>query len=239
MIHTFHGRISRKLLLLFNTINNFIKMKKMIFSLLAIAATMNVMATNFSAKATLTLTTSDASCEIVIAETNDNPASLCAPMNFTGRDIAIYVKSAGNKYELFATNNLEEIELGLMTDAKTSYTLEASDVEGTPIRIKLLDGTIFEATEGATTTFTAQASQAEITGMMVNPIEPALCHQYGHLIIEAHQGESLVVTDMAGNEKINIASLPTKHEVVELTTLTAGEQYKVILNSADAVIIRK
>lgn len=50
-------------------------MKKLFISLLAIAATINIMAMDYTAKAKLTLTSANATCTIIIGETNDANAS--------------------------------------------------------------------------------------------------------------------------------------------------------------------
>lgn len=211
-------------------------MKKVFLSLLVVAATVNAMAIDFAAKATLTLTAGAAKCEIVVAQTNDNPASLCAPMNFTNRKIALYVKSADEKYELFAAENLEDVALGLMTNAETSYTLTASEVTGTPLTIKLLDGTIFTASEGASVTFTAEANQTEITGMVINPhavpTEFKVCHQYGKIIVD--NPETTAMDVVLDGEKIGEAAAQTFASEVPVTA--AAGQHTLEINNQTLII---
>lgn len=206
----------------------------MIFSLLAIAATMNVMAITFDQKVKLYISDGQDSYYNVLGVSADG--TVASPMNFTNRDFALYVKANDNKYQNYTQASLDEVELGLMTNASTSYTLTATEVVGTPLTIKLLDGTIFTASEGASVTFTAEANQTEITGMVINPhavpTEFKVCHQYGKIIVDNPTTEPMdVVLD---GEKIGEAAAQTFAAEVPVTA--AAGQHTLEINNQTLII---
>lgn len=206
----------------------------MIFSLLAIAATMNVMAITFDQKVKLYISDGQDSYYNVLGVSADG--TVASPMNFTNRDFALYVKVNDNKYQNYTQASLDEVELGLMTNASTSYTLTATEVVGTPLTIKLLDGTIFTASEGASVTFTAEANQTEITGMVINPhavpTEFKVCHQYGKIIVDNPTTEPMdVVLD---GEKIGEAAAQTFAS--EVTVTAAAGQHTLEINNQTLII---
>lgn len=209
-------------------------MKKVFFSLLAIAATMNVMATTYTSKAKLTLTTAGGDvCYITVASSTEK--DIHTEMNMDNRDIAIYVIKDAKPYQTFCEAALEEVALGLKTNAETSYTLTATEVVGT-MTIKLLDGTIFEVAEGASTTFAAEANQTEITGMVINPhavpTEFKVCHQYGKIIVDNPTTEPMdVVLD---GEKIGEAAAQTFAS--EVTVTAAAGQHTLEINGQTLII---
>lgn len=210
-------------------------MKKIFFALLAIAATMNVMAT-VTKQAKLTLTAGAAKGDVYVIETDEDVTDYNAIMNMSGRYIALYAMNEGKKYEVFATDNLSELALGLKTNAETSYTITATDVIGT-ITIKLLDGSLFVIDqEGATTTFTAPANTEEVTGLEVNPraipTEFKVCHQYGKIIVDNPTTEPMdVVLD---GEKIGEAAAQTFAS--EVTVTAAAGQHTLEINNQTLII---
>lgn len=223
-------------------------MKKVIFALVASAFCLSGMATK-TAKVAIVVTSNSGTSDYVSFTEDDSYADeyksgVDAVKMFStpvSKTVLAWTK-ASYKDSLAAVGlkNFEDVPFIVKTNkVDTEYKLSFNNVSGRQL-------TLFDAvenkeiiiSEGGEYEFTADKETVLADRFILEKLEPAFCHQYGHLIIEAHQGESLVVTDMAGNEKINV-TLATKHEVVELTTLTAGEQYKVILNGAEPVIIRK
>jgi hypothetical protein len=130
-------------------------MKKIVLSLLALAATMNIMAVTYSAKATITLESQDSyeSCQMIIGESDELAAGLnngeYAEINMEGRSVALYVEYEGVKYQHFASApaTMKNLTLGAMTDAATDYNLIISDVTGS-FTIKLGDAEPFVVAEG-------------------------------------------------------------------------------------------
>jgi hypothetical protein len=147
-------------------------MKKIVLSLLALAATMNIMAVTYSAKATITLESTDSyeSCEMIIGESNQLVAGLnngeYAEINMEGRSVALYVEYEGVKYQHFASApaTMKNLTLGAMTDDATSYNLIISDVTGS-FTIKLGDAEPFAVAEG-TTVITLTPGQTAAIGVI-------------------------------------------------------------------------
>lgn len=113
-------------------------MKKIVLSLLALAATMNIMAVTYSAKATITLESKSnyESCQIIIGESDELVAGLnngeYAEINMDGRSVALYVEYDGVKYQHFASNpaTMKNLTLKAKTNAAENYNLIISDVTG-------------------------------------------------------------------------------------------------------------
>lgn len=134
-------------------------MKKLFISLLAIAAAVNAMAIDYTAKAKITLNSQNGeSCYFTIGESSD-PEALdnIAPMNMTGRVVAMYAAANDKKYQFFFANDIEGLALGLLTNEEVNYTVTFSNVIG---KLYLVDGDKFiEITEGGSYAFTAEANQ--------------------------------------------------------------------------------
>lgn len=149
-------------------------MKKIVLSLLALAATMNIMAVTYSAKATITLESKSnyESCQMIIGESDELAAGLnngeYAEINMDGRSVALYVEYDGVKYQHFASNpaTMTNLVVGAKTNAASSYNLIISDVTGT-FTLKLGDADPVAVAAG-TTVITLPASQNEIEIGIIN-----------------------------------------------------------------------
>lgn len=140
-------------------------MKKVIMSLLVLAASMTAMAA-YTSKATLTLTgtTSGETCELVIAATTDySKADMCAIMNMDYRVVALYALEGTNKYQLYGDATISDLALGFMAGAETDYIIKATNVEGAEnfvlydavsgVKTTLTDGTVYPfVTDGTAAT---------------------------------------------------------------------------------------
>jgi len=219
-------------------------MKKIIFSLLAVAATINVMAVTYSSRAMVTLTSADnKSCNIIIAESNDLTDAVdsryCAEMSMDGRDVALYVVKNGTKYQNFAVKSLNGIELGVKTNASTSYKLTVSKVSGAPLTLKVGDELI-TLTDGLAKDITLAANQAAASFGIFVPAAPApyeICHRYGKLQITSYpeSAANVVVKDEAGAEVKNVAITDHVYQEIDLTGLAAGH-YTVEANGQTLTI---
>ena len=214
-------------------------MKKIFFALLAIAATMNVMAT-VTKQAKLTLTAGAAKGDVYVFETDEDVTDYNAIMNMTGRYIAIYVMNNNKRYEAFATPNLSEIELGFKSNAETSYTITATDVIGT-MTIKLPDGQNFVISEeGASATFTMAANvedgiipagqtepnpaRGKAIGRAI-PTEFKVCHQYGKIIVDNPETTALDV--LLDDVSLGTATAETYASEIEIPATVADGHHSL------------
>lgn len=112
-------------------------MKKLMFSLLLIAATFNATAVTYSGKATVTLKSSDnKSCAVVIATSNDlvdglNPEYYAA-LNDEGKSVLLYVDYEGTRYSHFGTSEttMRNMPLVMKANSATDYRFLFSNLEG-------------------------------------------------------------------------------------------------------------
>ncbi len=119
-------------------------MKKIIISMIVLAASLNLAAQTVLSQATFTLkgNTSNESGYAVIALVSDADAdSYCASLyegSFSDATVATYVEKGSSKYQIYATNNAEDLKdlaLKFKVGDDTEYTLTASGVQGSDIKI--------------------------------------------------------------------------------------------------------
>ena len=220
-------------------------MKKIILSLLAIVATMNVMAAlSYTAKAKLTLTTTTESCDMYLIQSNDLTDGInayCEEMNMEFRQIAFYAINGTTPYQTYAVKTLGALPFGLKTNAATDYTLTITQVGGaeTLTMKDEVTGTVFDLTEGYVYNFTADANQAAITNrfhLFVAPTTPEICHRYGKLQVSGSNGMTVKVLNMDGSAtSIADTNITAAYQEISLAGLAAG-QYKVEWNSQTLII---
>lgn len=214
-------------------------MKKNVFLLFALAATMNIMAVTYSAKATILLESQNSyeSCQIILGQSDDLNAGLnsgeYAEINMDGRSVALYVEYNGVKYQHFASNpaTMQDLVLGAMTDAATTYNLIISNVSGAEnLKLKIGDEE-FDVVAG-TRTITLTPNQTASIGL-VNPSAPlvkAICFNYNKLELTKYAGATVeVFADGAATAAVteNIAADATTE--IDLNALASGK-YKVVIS---------
>ena len=212
-------------------------MKKIVLMLLGVAATINVMAVDFTAKAVVTLQAeSGYTCELTLRQSNDYAALSGAEMNMDGRKVALYALNGTTPLQIAMAADLTDVKLGLKSDASTNYTLTVSNVAGTET-LYLWDGTTtsYALTEGAVYNFTAAANATDearfVLKKVAMPTAASLCFNNNILEINAHAGESLVVK--AGTTELaNVASLPVVYSL-DLSAQPADTRVVVTLNGVD------
>ena len=223
----------------------------MLLSLLVMAASLNAMAITYTGKATVTLTSSDnKSCTMTIAESDELSDGLnngyYAELNTEGREVALYVVYNGKYYQQFAAKSLADMDLGVLTNASTDYTLTVSNVSGSKTLTIRINGEDIALTNGLTKNITLTANQAlgAVAGMVepATPATPAICHQNGRLEITAYQGASVKVLAYADeSEVIAATAITAAYQEIELKDLAAG-QYIVVLTTTDGdqrLVIKK
>ena len=126
-------------------------MKKVFFSLLVLAASMNAMAT-ITAKAKLTLSNGSTSNAVVIV-LDDEATALSSTELYEGAMGAptlapyIYDRATEKKYRIYVATSLEGVKLGYKVPATGDYTLTVSEVLGT-INFVAPDGNLVVLEDG-------------------------------------------------------------------------------------------
>lgn len=176
-----------------------------------VAASLNAMAITYSGKATLTLTSSDdKSCWMIIGESDELAAGLndlyYAELNTDGKEVWLFVEYNGVKYQQFASNKatMKNLQLGIHTNASTTYTLTAEKVTGS-LKVRI-NGVEYDITEGMSETITLPASSTlpaagEEWKYKVQPTKVQLnvCFTDNVLIInENPYSENIVIKNASG-----------------------------------------
>ena len=226
-------------------------MKKIMISLLMVAAAMNAFAVSYSGKAKLTLTAADnESCAIVIAESADFSDGLnngyYAEFNDEGKDVQLYVVYGGVKYAHFASNaaTMQDLQLGVKTNASTTYTLTASNVTGS-LKIKFAGveytidaaGVVFsDLALAANSVLPAAGDEANYVVNPSAPAVPGICNNYDKLQITGYAGAQLEVLNYADKASVFTETVAGDNVEIDLEAkgLTANTQYFVKLTPAGA-----
>ena len=218
-------------------------MKKIVLMLLGVAATINVMAVDYTAKAKVTLEAeSGYTCELTLRQADEYGALNGAEMNMEDRKIAFYALNGTTKLQTAKAADLSELKLGFMGDASTSYTLTVSEVAGSET-LYIWDGSdaSYALTEGAVYNFTAAANASDEARFVIKkaalPSGPSICFNYNKLQINGHAGEALIVKKGA-EEIANVAALPAIYELDlnaqsgRLVVTLDGVDYQIDANPA-------
>lgn len=226
-------------------------MKKIFISLLMVAATLNAMAVTYTGKAKLTLTSSDnKSCALTIAESADLSDGLnngyYAELNEEGKAVQLYVNYGGKKYQQFASSpaTMQDLQLGVKTNASTTYSLTASNVTGS-FKIKFAgveytinaNGAVFsDVALAANSTLPAAGDEANYKVNPSAPLVPGICFNYETLQITAYAGAQVELLNYADKASVmapvTIASNYQEIKLEDVAGLVANTQYIVKLTPA-------
>lgn len=113
-------------------------MKKIMISLLMVAATLNAMAVTYSGKVKVRLTSSDNQyCEAVVATSDEFVDGLnnsyYAPFNDENKEVHLYVEYSGTRYAHFGSSaaTMQNMPLIMKANSATSYHFDFSAMVGT------------------------------------------------------------------------------------------------------------
>jgi hypothetical protein len=150
-------------------------MKKLLFMLMGVAATINVMAVDYTAKANLLLeATSGEDCEMYLRQSNSYSALEGYDMYMANREVALYAINGEQKLQMAKAADLTNLALGLKTDESTDYTITVSGVAGTTLRLfDLLNQEEYDLTEGAVINITAAANSTIEDRFVINYVAPS------------------------------------------------------------------
>ncbi len=208
-------------------------MKKIVMMLLGVAATINVMAVDYTAKATLLLeATSGENCEIDLYQAAEYGALNGYEMYMAGRKVALYALNGTTKLQIAQAADLSELKLGLLADASTSYTLTVSAVEGTEtLYIWDADSASYALTEGAVYHFAAAANATDEARFVLKkaplPTVQGICFNYNILTLTKYNGATVEVYPYGTTTAAVTANVPSDIPFdVDLSAQASGK-YKV------------
>ena len=202
---------------------------------------MNVMAVE-TARVELEIMSSDNKGGKVTLILNDEAtagaATGSAEINMSGRTVAIYAINGGYNYQIYKSNSLADLYIGLKTNASTDYTFKVLSATGETLYLKdEVEGWTMPLTAGTTQTCTMPANQDAITTrfhLAAAPAVPGICHQNGRLEFTAYEGASVQVVGYDDNTVVAVPAtdITLAYQEIDLATLAAG-QYLVIVTKAD------
>jgi len=213
-------------------------MKKIMISLLMVAATLNAFAVTYTSKAKLTLKSSDnKSCSMTIAQSEDfvdglNPGYY-AELNEEGKEVLLYVEFGGKKYAHFGSNEatMADLQLGIKTNGATSYTLTASNVSGSaPFKVRIA-GVEYTITDGMSEVINLPASSVlpaagDEADYKVQPaaLAKGICFNYEKLELVKYNGAKVEVFAENAAAPAKSANVPSDAKfVIDLNDLSKGE----------------
>lgn len=231
-------------------------MKKIILSLLVVAASLNVFAAiDYTAKAKIKVTSStEIFDQVTIASSasfSSTANKYCVVKQMENLEVAIYAELSGAKYGTLALNDLEGAALAVKTDEGTNYTVSFSNVSGeTLYLVDAVANKYTEITEGGSYAFTAEANQTIADRFSITKVLPLP----DYLFI----GDQLTIGEVEDGAVINLQyftydngkrvlgdSETSTEKVIELSTAKgycevsytnkAGVERKFIVNPAPVV----
>lgn len=219
-------------------------MKKIMFTLLVLAASMNVLATTtLTASAVITMSSTTSSADLTlaqVAELNDGVnAGYCAEIYGLASHVeAIYAIYGGKNYESFGTKTYSEMPVGIKTCDDVNYTLTFSNVTGTITLFDAVENQLITLTNAGTYNFTAAANSTIADRFIINHtvvLTPEICHHNGALQIQGWAGTVKVLNMDGTATSIADFTADASAQEISLTGLAAG-QYKVEWNAQTLVI---
>lgn len=178
-------------------------MKKILLSLLVLAASANIFAAiNYNAGADIQIkgNTSHMDHLLTFAEiTNANPGQYCVEMyegDFGSAKVAFYAIADSKKYEIFASNDIDGQALGVKTYTDTEYTLTFSNLKGEG-KLYLFDAVANKyvaIVNGGSYAFTAEANQTIADRFSIAKNIPATFINNKLVIADAAVGAEVNVT---------------------------------------------
>jgi hypothetical protein len=223
---------------------------KNIFLGLLLAATMNVMAVE-TARVELEITGGGKGCKLTLVQDDEATAGAStgsAEINFTNRPVALFAINGGYYYQIYKTNDLEGLSLGLTTNAATEYTFKVLNATGNTITLKdVVEDWEMALEKNATKTITTTANRSNtnpiterflLTTVAPAPVAPEICHRYGKLEIRGSKGMTVQVLNLNGTPtSVADVTLATDNETIDLAGLEEGGKYLVKWNGKDLVIL--
>ena len=210
--------------------------------LLGVAATVNVMAVDYTAKAKVTLeATSGYTCDLMLSSATTDGALTGSVMNMEDRKVALYALNGTTKLQIAKAADLEGVKLGLLADASTGYTLTVSMVAGTEtLYIWDADSASYALTEGAVYHFAAAANATDEARFVIKkaplPTVQGICFNYNILTLTKYNGATVEVYPYGNTAAAVTANVPSDMPFdVDLNAQASGK-YKVAVTVPGAAV---
>lgn len=221
-------------------------MKKVMCVLLAIAATINLMAVNITAKGKITLVSDgNKTCALTALQASDLNEGYnngyCGEINMEGREVALYLIYNATNYQSFGTKSLTDMPLGIVTNADTQYKFQFANVQGTMTIYDAVEDVTVPLVSGDEYSFTAAANSTINDRFILNrtaPAAPGICHYGNVLKVTGSNGMVVKVHNMDDTDAMADVTITSDDQDIDISALTADTQYKVVWNS-QTLIIRK
>ena len=212
-------------------------MKKIMLSLLAIAATMNVMAINIDAKAKITISAGGAESSLILIQSSDlnegwNNGYCGEIYDLSEFPLALYIQHDGKNYASFGTKDLtaDNIVLAAKDNGASEYTITVSNATNTT-PLKLMFGAKEIPFEDGTYTLTAaELAAATKVASAAAPAVPGICFNYNKLQLTKYDGATVeVFADGAATAALTQVVAGDAQFDIDLSTLASGK-YKVVVS---------
>ena len=209
-------------------------MKKIMVTLLIVAAAINAMAVDYTAKAKVTLTAeSGFNSELTLSEAAEYGTLGGLEMYMLDRKVALYALDGTTKLQVARAADLRNVALGLLTDASTNYTLTVASVAGTET-LYIHDnvaGLDYALTEGALYNFTATANTTDETRFYLKKAssgELNVCFIDNKLQINDNPYDEPIVIKDANGDEIAGSPFAASTPLVDMTAIgAAGDRFTV------------
>lgn len=176
-------------------------MKKIMLTLLAIAATMNMTAITIDAKAKITVSAGGAETSLLLIESQDlntgwNNGYCGEIYDLSEFPIALYIEYGSKHYVSFGTKTLTDdaITIGTKTNGSESYTLTISNASSTSEPLVLQFGSKEVPLVNGSYVLTAAEFAAAGKIVVPTPVVPSLCFENNILEIIGYEGQELILT---------------------------------------------
>ena len=171
-------------------------------------------------------------------EATAGAATGSAEINMTGRAVAIYAINGGYNYQIYKSNTLADLNIGVKTNASTAYTFKVLSASGETLYLKDdVEGWTMPLTVGTTQSCTLPADQAALNTrfhLAAAPAVPGICHQNGRLEFTLYNGASVQVVGYEDNTVVAVPAtdITLDYQEIDLANVADG-QYLVIVTKAD------
>lgn len=217
--------------------------------LLGIAATINVMAVDYTAKAVLKLeANSGYFCQLILRQADAFGTLNGAPMNMDDRHVALYALNGAQPLSIAMAADLTNLPLGLMCDTSESYTITVSGVEGaqTLVLFDLADPNDikqYPLVNDAVIGFTAVAGSTIEDRFVINYVAPApACTTIRENMEVGHYYTICIPQDIVSFNGASFWSMSNRGEgvaylVEEAAPLTAGQPYIIQAEAEELCVV--
>ena len=214
-------------------------MKKIILSVVALAASVNLMAAP-TTTVNISMTSASSTATLLLVEDADHNATYengydaYAPVG-----AAMYAVLGTDQLSKVWTDNLDEVKIAFSTTEEVTLTF--SGVTGR--ELKLWDGTqeVTVANDGKMTFTPTAAMYVTINDPAATPAEPNICHRYGKLEVYASDGQNVEILTQDGKTSITTVAITADYQEIVLDDVLAGQaaEYYMVKWNGKELIIKK